>query len=101
VCSLNRGHSQCRSFITSPSAISFNLRELSRGLEVLFTKHVRDGASSLCVSAALTQLCCVFVLVPATPFQGKQGSIYEIGLHSFQIATDTYKSREIHLKGGV
>lgn len=101
VCSLSRWHSQCRSFITSPCAISFNFRELSHGLEVLFTRHVWDGASSVCVSAALTQLCCDFVFLPAIAFQDEQGSIYEMGLHSFQISTDTFKSSDVRLKGSV
>lgn len=62
-----------------------------------FAKHVGDGTAIAYLSAALTQLCGMVALVPASALREERGRAYEIGLCSFSIGTDTYKSKEILL----
>lgn len=60
VCSLNRWHSQCSSFITTPSAISFNFREFSPGLKVLSQSMKRMGyLTHACQLPSLSSTVCL------------------------------------------
>lgn len=66
-----------------PSCHLIQLQRAFPWTDSAFAKHIRDGTATTYLSAALTQLCCMFALVPGSALQEERGSAYEIGLCSF------------------
>lgn len=74
-------------FYHHPFCHLIQLQRVFPWTESAFTKHEKDGASDLCMSAALTQLCCVLALV-SSAFPEEQGNTSEIGFHLFWIGIE-------------